>query len=580
MKNAVKTRAAGVVCSILFAAAGILSGTSVHGASLSANENKASAGLLFNIITGEIALHRKDYRSAYDALARSSLQSMNAELARESWQAAAALNSKDLIAISSRNWTRIEPGAVVPRFSLMSLALEAKDADALKKLFTDADEDFAELGDSKGKWLSDLFELYSIGRIPNAPLLIETASAYVKRYSSNPDLQLGYAAVLKNSGRSLLACRTAIDASRLPSATSLNAASAADLCWSVNTKATQELVFDFLKRHPDDASTRLVYARILARSGNLDSAKKELDSVLASKNKDSMVLFNAGQVALEVQEYAAAEKILLEFILKSQKDEVDLSGHKAWLLLGDAASQQKAFERAAQYYLKLSDGPSAAGARIKAAVSFSELGNIDAVDRTLSEARELFPDKASAFYSAQAEIHRLSGDLEGAAALLDEAVEALPSPEADILFEAAMLHQASGRSDSAEKLLRRALEQNPRHVQANNALGYLIVESDGNLNEARRLLETAYSLAPLDPFILDSMGWLAYKEGKLKTAREFIQTSLRSMYDEEVAEHLFIVLEALGAYTEFDALASELEAKHKLSEDLRRVVEELRNDRR
>lgn len=577
MKKAAKTKAAGVICSILFAAAGVLSAASVHGATFNTNENRASAGLLFNIITGEIALHRKDYLSAYDALARSSLQSMNPDLARESWQAAAALNAKELIEISSRNWTRIEPNAVVPRFSLMSLALEEKDAASLKKLFSEADEAFEKLGDSKGEWLADSLELYSLGRIPNPSLLIEAAFPYVRKYASNPDLQLNYATVLKNSGRNLPACRTAIDASRLSSATSLNAATAADLCWSVNTKATEALVSDFLKRHPDDASTRLVYARILARSGNSSSAKKELESVLASKNKDSIVLFNAGQVALEIQEYVKAEKTLLEFIRKSQKDEVDLSGHKAWILLGDAASQQKAFERAAGYYLQLTNGPSAAGARIKAAVAFSELGNIDAVDRTLSEARELFPDKASAFYSTQAEAHRLSGDLEGAAALLDEAVEEIPSPEADILFEAAMLHQALGRYNSAEKLLRRTLEQNPRHIQANNALGYLIVESNGDLKEARKLLETAYSLAPLDPFILDSMGWLAYKEGRLKTAREFIQTSLRSMYDEEVAEHLFIVLNALGADSEFENLAAELESKHDLSDDLRKVIEELRN---
>ena len=56
---------------------------------------------------------------------------------------------------------------------------------------------------------------------------------------------------------------------------------------------------------------------------------------------------------------------------------------------------------------------------------------------------------------------------------------------------------------------------NPQHVQGANALGYLLTEDNRDLKFARELLERAYRAEPLNPYILDSMGWLNFREAAI-----------------------------------------------------------------
>ena len=46
--------------------------------------------------------------------------------------------------------------------------------------------------------------------------------------------------------------------------------------------------------------------------------------------------------------------------------------------------------------------------------------------------------------------------------------------------------------------------------------------------EARALIETAHKLAPEDPFILDSLGWVLYPLGRNQEALGYLQRAYRS----------------------------------------------------
>ena len=150
--------------------------------------------------------------------------------------------------------------------------------------------------------------------------------------------------------------------------------------------------------------------------------------------------------------------------------------------------------------------------------------------------------------------------------------------EPEILYVAAMLAQQAGHPDAATKHLEHLLEINPNHVQANNALGYLYTEENIRLKEARRLLERAYSAAPLDPFILDSMGWLCYREGKFKAAYEFTQASLKRLYDPEVALHLIEILAAADRKKEAESALRDFVKRNGVTPSLVRVAQRLKLD--
>lgn len=87
---------------------------------------------------------------------------------------------------------------------------------------------------------------------------------------------------------------------------------------------------------------------------------------------------------------------------------------------------------------------------------------------------------------------------------------------------------------------------NPQHVQGANALGYLLTEDNRDLKFARELLERAYRAEPLNPYILDSMGWLNFREGRYRAAAEFTTASLKRLWDIEVAGHLVEIYAAQG----------------------------------
>ena len=66
------------------------------------------------------------------------------------------------------------------------------------------------------------------------------------------------------------------------------------------------------------------------------------------------------------------------------------------------------------------------------------------------------------------------------------------------------------------------------------------------LPEARKLIEKALELAPDDYFIMDSLGWVLYREGDLKGAAEQLRRAYVGRPDAEIGAHLGEVLWVTG----------------------------------
>lgn len=69
--------------------------------------------------------------------------------------------------------------------------------------------------------------------------------------------------------------------------------------------------------------------------------------------------------------------------------------------------------------------------------------------------------------------------------------------------------------------------------------------------DAAPLIEKAMELSKgKDSYIVDSMGWLRYRQGKLKEAEQYLRQALSMNPDVDVALHLAEVLARLGNHTE------------------------------
>jgi len=173
----------------------------------------------------------------------------------------------------------------------------------------------------------------------------------------------------------------------------------------------------------------------------------------------------------------------------------------------------------------------------------------------------------------EAQLLREAGKLADAHAVLAAGLEAQPD-QPDLLYETALLAEKLGRTDELETRLRRLIELRPDHAHALNALAYSLAERNERLDEASALLDRALQLAPNDPFILDSKGWVLFRQGASQAALEVLKTAFGIRPDPEIAAHLGEVLWTLGrqaeARTTWDRARRDFPANEALTETIKR----------
>jgi len=84
---------------------------------------------------------------------------------------------------------------------------------------------------------------------------------------------------------------------------------------------------------------------------------------------------------------------------------------------------------------------------------------------------------------------------------------------ADLMFEAGNAYTLVGDDAGAALMHRKVIELDPRHAMALNNLGYARVDAGVSDEETVAMVERAIELAPDDPNVLDTIGWLRYKQG-------------------------------------------------------------------
>ena len=143
------------------------------------------------------------------------------------------------------------------------------------------------------------------------------------------------------------------------------------------------------------------------------------------------------------------------------------------------------------------------------------------------------------------DLGRDAKDVQGAFDLLGEALAKAPdTPE--LLYDQALLAERLGRFDVTEKNLARVIEIQPDHAHAHNALGYSLADRNVRLDEALKLIQTAVKLAPDDPYIMDSLGWVFFRMGNAARALDILQQAYKLKRDAEIAAHLGEVLWTQG----------------------------------
>ena len=211
---------------------------------------------------------------------------------------------------------------------------------------------------------------------------------------------------------------------------------------------------------------------------------------------------------------------------------------------------------------------------MRRAVLLSRYQSLDAARQFLHQIEATGQDKVAAL-ELEAELLRNAGQIDAAYKLLKEAT-ATYTDNAELYYDLAMTAEKAEKLVEMEQALRRAIEINPRNAQPYNALGYAFVERNIRLPEARELIQKAFDLAPNDPFIMDSMGWVEYRQNNLDAALDLLQRAYKIRPDPEIAVHIGEVLWVMGKEQEAREMWAIVAQKEANNASLKSTLERLK----
>lgn len=534
---------------------------------------------LFELIAADIAVHRGDTGFAYEAWMDAAKNEKSADLAKLAWEAAVATRNPEKAIAAAKVWLDSDPAAFEARLTLLADAVERGDEAAVRAQIDELSRRSSETEKTpaeRGSWLVRLYPgLAAVKPGSGLKTAVQTLEPFVAQYPKRADVQIGFAQLLARTGQGDLACRRAAAASAAVPNDHERLGEAADVCWQAgNMGEARSMLEKYLKKHPNDSYVLLIFGRVEERLGRRASALDALVRAMKQPASDERIAFNAGELAADLGDAPKTEAYFKRYVemLRAQSEDIDLTRLEVWLRLGNAALMQKSPERAAEYYAELRGGPFAVDARIREALALTDAGRPEDALKALREGREELKLDAPALMSAESKLLLELNRKQEAVALMKQAAQTYPT-EPEVLYDAAMVEMDSGLRTEAEKHLRALMTVNPQHIQGANALGYLLTEDNRDLKFARELLERAYRAEPLNPYILDSMGWLNFREGRYRAAAEFTTASLKRLWDIEVAGHLVEIYVAQGKKTE--ALRTLHELARQGGDDAKALVDQL-----
>jgi tetratricopeptide (TPR) repeat protein len=337
------------------------------------------------------------------------------------------------------------------------------------------------------------------------------------------------------------------------------------------------LLAKFLAANPQAREVRAAHARVLVNRKQYEPARKEFLVLLKDQPDNLATLYALGIMSLQLNDQAGAEGYFSRFMTvydANPDNERDVS--KVLVMLSQLAEERGDLKRAMAWLDRVEEGEGGAwfSAQLKRAQLVGKQGDVPRAQKLLATLNTGGPAEQAQLVLTEGQILREAGRQEDAYALLKAGVARFPA-NPDLLYDFALLAEKMGRHDVMEKSLREVMQQAPDNHHAYNALGYSLAERNVRLQEAQELIAKALKLAPGDPFIMDSMGWVQYRLGNLNAA----ETQLRQAYalrsDPEIAVHLGEVLWHKGLKADAQKLWREARAKDPKNDTLRNTLARL-----
>ncbi|MGI9205337.1 MAG: tetratricopeptide repeat protein [Woeseiaceae bacterium] len=501
-----------------------------------------------HVLAAETALEEHAYQVAAIEYQRAAEISDDPEIAKSATRVAYSYGFNDEALVSAKRWTKLDPDDEEASLYVAQLYLRTGEIRESRKSF----ESLLEKGD-------DPVDERLLALIPMLSREDETNSYELMRQLARPYRK----SVFANYAVAVMALQ------------------AGDM-ETAGERAQEAIAID-----PEWVKPHLLYARSLLLDGDEEGAidytsrlvgddpdpdpeaRLELAIMLVSAGRDDDALSQVNQILLEQPYRTDALRLMaiinfrLEHLDAARDDFEDLleSGNyrmDALYYLGRIADLEEDSESAVRYYSQVVTGSNAVMSQSRAAGIMAEEGDSEKALEHLTRFAEINPGYAVDMLRTKAQLLVSIDRHDDALELYDQVATYRPDSEGIQLGRAELLLRM-GRTDDAIGHYRRAAERWPDSALTLNALGYTLADRTDKYSEAARLIKKALKLSPDSPAIMDSWGWVLYKQGKNDEAIEILENAYEKFHDPEIAGHIVEVLWSLDRKDEATDMLREAE---------------------
>jgi tetratricopeptide (TPR) repeat protein len=497
-----------------------------------------SQAVLFKLLLAEIALQRGQNNVAVQSFLELTKETRDPRIAQRATEV--ALNTRFFGAAleTAGIWLAADPESQQARQILAALLVnQARLADAephLEKwLATDKDH--------VGNGFMQLNAM--LARHPDKAAVLHLTQNLAKPYPAVPEAHYSIAQAAWAAGQAPLALAEIREALRLRADWEQAALFQGQVLQRSSNAEALAYYQSFLNANPRAMDVRLSYARLLVTDKKYAEARNEFQALLKEFPNNADVTMAVALLSLQLNDFDVAEMQLKHALETDYKDP-----NAVRFYLGQVNEERKRPDEALRWYSSVTGGDQYVPSRARYAGILAKQGKLDDARKYLQEAGRSAPERVQ-FTQAEAQLLRDANEYQAAFDLLGEAVAKNPnSPE--LLYDQAMAAEKVDRIDVLEANLRKVIQLKPDYAHAYNALGYTFADRNTRLDEAYTLVEQALKLAPEDPFIMDSMGWVLFRMNQNDAAITFLKRAFDIRPDAEIAAHLGEVLWAAGRQDE------------------------------
>ena len=527
--------------------------------------SELSEPMLYEFLLGEIALQRGDHRLAAQTFLDLARRTRDPRVARRAVEVANQARILDLALEAARTWHELDPGSSQTLQVLAHLLVANRRAEEalpyLEKL----------LG-SEGVNLENGFMQLNrlLAANPDKAANLRVVRRLAAKHLLLPQAHFAVAQAAAAAGDDPAAIEAIRRASSLRPDWDLAALLEAQILQRRSPSAAAKVLGDFVARNPNSREARLNYARLLVLDKRLPEAREQFEAVLAANPGNTEVIYAVGLLAFQLKDYEVAEENMKRLLSAGYRDADGVR-----YLLGQIAEEQKQWTQAVQWYEGIGEGEHQLAARMRTANAIAKQGRLDEARAYLKRVATDNPGDEAQLTVAEAQLLREANRNQEAFQVLSEGLQKQPE-QPELLYDYALTAEKLERFDVLESNLRKLIEVRPDHAHAYNALGYSFAERNTRLPEARKLVEKALELAPDDYFIIDSLGWVLYRQGDLKGAVEQLRRAYNGRPDAEIGAHLGEVLWVMGEREEANRVWQESLKASPENETLQKTIKRLK----